>query len=56
MDERILPKQEELSPSISLELSKHGGHVGFVSGTFLKPKYWLEKRIVQYIQKDLLKV
>ena len=48
MDKRILPTKEELSPLVTLELTQHGGHVGFVSGTLLKPKYWLEERIVQY--------
>ena len=48
MDKRIIPKQEELSKFITLELSQHGGHVGFVSGTFFNPKYWLEERIVEY--------
>ena len=48
MDERILPKKEELSKNISLNLTQHGGHVGFVSGSLFKPKYWLEERIAQY--------
>jgi predicted alpha/beta-fold hydrolase len=48
MDERILPKEEEISSFVSLGLTKHGGHVGFVSGTLFKPKYWLETRIVEY--------
>jgi len=48
MDERILPTKEELSSFVSLEISQHGGHVGFVSGTLFKPKYWLETRIVEY--------
>jgi predicted alpha/beta-fold hydrolase len=51
MDERILPTKKEVSENISLELTQHGGHVGFVSGTLLKPKYWLEERIVEYFLK-----
>ena len=48
MDERILPTKEELSPSVSLELTNYGGHVGFVTGSLFKPRFWLEERIVQY--------
>jgi len=48
MDERVLPKENELSPSVNFELSPHGGHVGFVTGSLFKPRYWLEERIIQY--------
>ena len=48
MDERILPTKDELSSSVSLELTKYGGHVGFVEGSLFKPRYWLEARIAQY--------
>jgi len=48
MDERVIPKKEELSSFVELELSQHGGHVGFVSGSLFKPNYWLEARIIQY--------
>ena len=48
MDERILPTEEEISSFVSLEISQHGGHVGFVTGSFFKPEYWLEKRIANY--------
>jgi predicted alpha/beta-fold hydrolase len=50
MDERILPQKEELSESVTLELSKYGGHVGFVQGTLFKPTYWLEERILDFLQ------
>lgn len=50
MDERIVPTKEERSPFINLELSQHGGHVGFVSGSLFKPKYWLEERILEYFK------
>jgi len=51
MDKRILPTKEEISPFVTLELTKHGGHVGFVSGSLFKPYYWLEERIVRYFSK-----
>ena len=50
MDENILPSQEEMSDSITLEVSENGGHVGFVEGTFLNPEYWLEKRILEFLK------
>lgn len=40
----------ELSSSVLLEYSRHGGHVGFISGNNpFKPKYWLEQRIPEYL-------
>ena len=50
MTPEVLPKKEELSKYITLEVSKKGGHVGFVGGSFFKPEYWLEKRIAAFIK------
>jgi len=50
MTPEVIPKQEELSPFITLELSKKGGHVGFIAGSPFKPIFWLEKRIVTFFQ------
>ncbi|MFK7863467.1 MAG: YheT family hydrolase [Pseudohongiellaceae bacterium] len=44
--EIALPKNKELSASVSFELAESGGHVGFVSGG---KNNWLEQRIVQYL-------
>lgn len=41
-----LPKKSDLSPSIQFELSRKGGHVGFVSSG---KENWLEKRIMQHL-------
>ena len=54
MTPKILPKEEELSKHITMSISEHGGHVGFVNGTLLKPKYWLEEHIVEYLLKQSL--
>jgi len=39
----VLPKESELSSEVTLELSEHGGHVGFVGDK--SSKYWLATRI-----------
>jgi len=49
MTEEIIPNQEELSESVTLEVSEYGGHVGFVAGTFREPVYWLDGRIVRFL-------
>lgn len=49
MTEEIIPSEEELSDSVRLEVSEQGGHVGFVTGTFRKPVYWLDGRIVRFL-------
>jgi predicted alpha/beta-fold hydrolase len=48
MTPEVLPGKDELSKNITLEVSKNGGHVGFVSGSFFRPEYWLEKRVLEY--------
>ena len=59
MWEDTIPTEEELSDNVYLELSKQGGHVGFISAgeTPWKISYWLEKRIVKWLnqQRQLLK-
>ncbi len=44
-----LPETEELPPCIQFELHAHGGHVGFVDGSPLRPGYYLERRIPQWL-------
>lgn len=52
MTPEALPKEIELSDSVTLELSKKGGHVGFISGSVPgKPVYWLDKRIIDYLSQ-----
>ena len=49
-----LPSRDELSPSIALEISARGGHVGFVHGSLpWRPRYWLEERIPAFLQSYL---
>ncbi len=45
-----VPRPDELSAAVRLELSRHGGHAGFVNGTWpWRPRYWLEQRISAYL-------
>ncbi|MGK0398192.1 MAG: putative alpha/beta-fold hydrolase [Gammaproteobacteria bacterium] len=44
-----LPAANELSTSVTLELSQHGGHVGFISSNFLLPTHWLETCIHSFL-------
>ncbi|MEA3374244.1 MAG: hydrolase [Campylobacterota bacterium] len=53
MSSEILPEKKEVPSDVRIELYPHGGHVGFVSGSFLKPCYWLDDRIVNYFSHDV---
>ena len=47
-----LPKSDELGPAVTLELARHGGHVGFVTGgNPFKPRYWLEERALHHLKR-----
>ncbi len=51
MSPAVLPEESELPPAVRMELSRHGGHVGFVAADALgAPSYWLEQRIPQFLQ------
>ncbi len=50
MHEDVVPKNSELSASVTLELSKNGGHVGFVYGAMpMLGKYWLDERVNDFL-------
>ncbi|MEA3419770.1 MAG: hydrolase [Campylobacterota bacterium] len=51
MTDEVLPDKAELSISIEIEVYPSGGHVGFVGGSLLKPEYWLEERVVYYLEE-----
>jgi len=49
-----MPGADELSSSVTLETSRQGGHVGFVSGNIPgRGQYWLETRIPQWLTAQL---
>lgn len=45
MSRDVIPAPEQLSDTVYYELSRHGGHVGFVCGTPNAPRFWLDERI-----------
>jgi predicted alpha/beta-fold hydrolase len=48
--EDALPTQQQLGPNMHLNLSQHGGHVGFVSfSPHINPHYWLGTRVNEII-------
>lgn len=49
---KTLPTIDELSHTIRLELSPHGGHVGFVAGSMSQPLYWTDSRIMDYLTAE----
>ena len=53
MSERAIPEKHELADSITFELTEFGGHVGFVYGSLLKPKYWIDKRAAEFLKRNL---
>lgn len=53
MTSAVLPGELEISAAVTVELSAHGGHVGFISGGSMKPHYWLEPRIMEFIHQQL---
>ncbi len=47
------PKANEISESVSFELSKSGGHVGFISGKYpWAANYWADQRILKWLASD----
>lgn len=44
------------NPAIEFEISAHGGHVGFIAGDNpFKPQYWLEHRVLDFINEHFMK-
>ena len=49
-----IPDDTHLAENVTLELSRRGGHVGFIEGPLpWRPRYWLESRIPEYLKNFL---
>lgn len=49
-----VPSQTELSPEVTLEVSQHGGHMGFIKGGLpWKPSYWFTQRIMSFFEAHM---
>ncbi len=49
MAPEVIPTRDQLSSSITYQLTDYGGHVGFVAGKGLTTQMWLEQRIPQWL-------
>lgn len=50
----LLPQEVHELRAIHLLQTQTGGHVGFVSGSVLRPSFWLEQRIMAWLTEQLL--
>ncbi|CAA2929991.1 hydrolase [Arsenophonus endosymbiont of Bemisia tabaci] len=53
MAPEVVPDINQLPVNIEYQMTEHGGHVGFVSGTLKQPKMWLEQRIPDWLTPHL---
>jgi uncharacterized protein len=51
LPEHHLPQPHEVSPAVTCEFPRHGGHVGFVSGSFPGNIGWLPARLLHFLQQ-----
>lgn len=49
MQSSSVPVEDQLGPGVTLELSRNGGHVGFVGGSVWHPVYWAEQRAARFL-------
>ncbi|WP_035346360.1 MULTISPECIES: hydrolase [Dickeya] len=49
MTTEVIPKLSQLPGNIHYCLTQHGGHVGFVSGTWRQPQLWLEQCVPDWL-------
>lgn len=52
MTPAAVPRPDQLSESVQMELSKYGGHVGFINGGLpWRPNYYLPDRIIEFLDR-----
>ena len=51
---QAIPRQAAAAnPLVTLEVHPHGGHLGFVEGTLLRPRYYAERRALDFLEAHL---
>ncbi len=51
----LIPGPGELSHKVTLEVTRGGGHLGFVSGRWpWAPRFWLESRVPQFLASHMV--
>jgi predicted alpha/beta-fold hydrolase len=54
MTRDLIPRETDLAPAVTLELSERGGHVGFIAaGRFGVPKFWLDQHLADHLADRL---
>jgi predicted alpha/beta-fold hydrolase len=54
MTPEVIPDPDRLSEHVQIEVSAHGGHVGFVEGgTPWRPRYYLPRRVTEFLSEQL---
>jgi predicted alpha/beta-fold hydrolase len=51
LPESALPARDELSPAITAEFPRDGGHAGFVTGPFPGQHTWLAQRVIAHAEQ-----
>jgi predicted alpha/beta-fold hydrolase len=50
----VIPAEDALSETLTIEVSERGGHVGFIhGGTPWKPRYYIPQRILTFLESHL---
>jgi predicted alpha/beta-fold hydrolase len=51
MTPEVIPEEEQMSESVTLEVSEAGGHVGFIDGgTPWRPSFYLPGRLMDFLE------
>ncbi len=45
-----MPMGTANNPALDVLLTKHGGHVGFITGSTLRPDFWAEQRVLRWLE------
>jgi len=46
----LIPREDEISDKVTLEITESGGHLGFVSGRWpWSPRFWLDTRVPEFL-------